>query len=204
MRVGFFEAWSGRKHKASACPNCLSVRVRYSQRSYAGLSALIFRVKPVKCLDCGTYFAVAGKRATPSDLNLAELNIAFRPEELDREPTGGATPDAPPSSHRHSSSRPRARKCPVCGSHSARPARWGPPVSSFRLDAREYYRCSTCNGSFTRTSPLRLVALLMVLSSALGVIGYLINRVRPGSTQNPASPRLRQNQVPKVEPPVFK
>ena len=77
-------------------------------------------------------------------------------------------------------------------------------ASVFRLDAREAYRCSACNASFMRTSPIRFLVLLLLLSSVLGGAAYLINNVRFGSTTNKASPRIRQNQVPKVPPPVFR
>ena len=169
MHVGFFEAWSGRRHTASACPLCRSPRVRHSRRSYDGLSARIFKVRPVKCLACGSYFAVGGKVAALSDLDLAELQIPFRLSELDPQTEGEVAPDLLPSYQHHSASTLPGRRCRVCGSREARPVRSGPAVSLFRLDAREFYRCSSCNASFTRTSPLRLLVLLTLLSSVLGV-----------------------------------
>ena len=75
--------------------------------------------------------------------------------------------------------------------------------SVFRLDARETCRCSVCNGSFSRTNLLRLTVLLLLLTGVLGAAAYAINAIRIRNSSE-TSPRIRQNKVPKIPPPVFR
>jgi hypothetical protein len=202
MHLGLLEGWAGRKRSSALCPHCLSPRLRPSRRRYEGASAWLFKVRPVKCLACGSYFPVAFTGRIPGDAEFDEMNIPFRPSETEphfrRDSIEIPSPARPPFLDRLN-----VQKCPVCGSRDTRPTRSEMAVPWFRLDARETYRCTECNGSFIRTSPLRFAVLSLLLASVLGVAGYLINTIRfkPAGS---VSPTIRRNAAPKIPPPVFR
>lgn len=198
MRVGLREGWIGRKRGLSVCPICESSRVRFSRRRYENAAAFMLKVRPAKCLACGVYFPV-GDKTVGLGGNLGDFELPF---DLD-EPRGERFPgSAPISLTADSSPGPPGSRCPQCGARSARPARTGMEPSPLRLDANVLYRCSSCNASFNRISPLRLVVLLLLLSSVLGAAAHLFSKRRSASPSS-QSPSLRRNQLPEVPPPVF-
>jgi hypothetical protein len=202
MHLGLLEAWAGRKRTSLLCPLCLSPRSRPSRRRYEGAPAWLFKVRPVKCLACGSYFPVALTGGALADAEFDEMSIPFRPIEVEPrfrpDSSEIALPAQPSIFHLFT-----AQKCPVCGSRDTRPTRSEMAVPWFRLDARETYRCTECNGSFVRTNPLRFAVLSLLLASVLGIAAYLINTIRFKPSAD-ASPRIRQRQVPKLDPPVFR
>jgi transposase-like protein len=202
MHLGLLEAWEGRKRTSPSCPLCKSPRSRPSRRRYEGAPARLFKVRPVKCLACGSYFPVALTGAIPGDAEFAELNIPFRPTEIDPFLQRDSVEILPQAS-RSVFQRLTVRGCPTCGSKETRPTRSEMAVPWFRLDARETYRCTECNGSFVRTNVVRFAALSLLLASVLGVAAFFINaiNVKPSSD---TSPRIRRNAVPPVPPPVFR
>lgn len=203
MRLGFEQGWSGRKRKLAVCPNCGSERARYSRRHYDGPWFLLFRVRPVKCSDCGAYFAIAlDASIRRPEGNLVDLHLPFRPSELD----GAAGPvedlDADPPSGELS--RPKG-KCPSCGSDSARlsrPASDQPLIT--RLDIKAVYRCTECNASFTRIRPARVIAVALLLFIVLAGLSYLAISTLGGRRSSNQSPRIKKDQIPAPSPPVFR
>lgn len=215
MEVGLLEGWRARNRRAEACPYCASRKLRYSRRRYDGVGAALFKLRPVKCVECGGYFPVVSRRSLPQHIDLVELHVPFRPTEMDPEPDEPRAPrgsgpldlitrpDRPVSTGPLPPGRKPGRKCPDCGARSARPVRDGEPPSFFRLDALLAYRCSVCNGSFKLVSYPRVFVFFLLLSGLLAAPAYVLNR-RNLFGGNDNSPRMRKNQVPKVPPPVLR
>lgn len=205
MRLGLKEGWAGRNRKTAVCPACSSDRARYSRRHYEGLWHLLFRVRPVKCSECGFYFPIArGATIRRPGTDLADLHIPFRPSELD-DPAEGflGAPEAGPSEP--PGSTPSRRACPLCGSHVVRPSRpEGEQSLPQRLDIRTAYRCARCNASFMRTSPLRLLAFAAFLLGVLGGLSYVATKTLSGRGPSDRSPRIRKDQIKQPPPPVFR
>lgn len=204
MRLGLKEGWAGRRRRTAVCPNCGSNRARYSRRHYDGVWFLLFRVRPVKCSECGVYFPVSGSAtiARP-ETDPVDLHIPFRPSELDdpaeafAEGTDALWDDA--------GSKPSRLSCPICGSRTVHPSRPGGDESiSRRLDVRTTYRCARCNGSFRRTSPLRLVVFAAILLGVLGGLSYLAIATLGSRGRSDTSPRIKKDQINQPPPPVFR
>ena len=205
MRLGLKEGWAGRKRKTALCPNCSSDRARYSRRHYEGPWFLLFRVRPVKCSDCGSYFPIAGDATiTRPETDPVDLHIPFRPSELDppvaMRPQGaaedpGSSPGATPS----------RVACPACGSRAVRPSNPGgdQPLTR-RLDVKTTYRCARCNGSFKRTDPVRLLAFVLIVLGVLGGLSYFILAAMGGHGESNRSPRIKKDQIKPPPPPVFR
>lgn len=206
MELAFREAWAGREKRAPACPTCRGERLRYSRRQYEGVWARVFRLRPAKCLDCGVYFPVSQDSAILSpQVDPADLHVPFWPIEMEERAerdsaAGGWTP--------RDARTPRSgarRACPLCGSDDVRPSR---PAGDERplsaLDVTVPYRCVSCNGSFRRAVPTRIVAILALVAAVftgLIFVGRLLTGSR--SSGNPA-PRIKKGQVPNPPPPVFR
>ena len=159
----------------------------------------------MKCSDCGSYFPIAGDATiTRPETDPIDLHIPFRPSELD-DPTdglpGGAAEDLPASP----GSGPSRRACPVCGSRAVRPSNPGgdQPLTR-RLDVKTTYRCSRCNGSFRRISPVRLLAFSVILLGLLAGLSYFVIAALGGHGESNRSPRIRKDQVKPPPPPVFR
>lgn len=172
------------------CPNCSSDRARYSRRHYDGVWFLLFRVRPVKCSECGAYFPISG-RATirRPETDPIDLHIPFRPSELD-----------------DSAARLRGGGgCPVCGSQAVHPSRpEAEPSLIRRLDVKTAYRCARCNAGFKRTNPLRLLAFSLILFGVLAGLSYLAIGVLGGHGRSNTSPRIKKDQIKQPPPPVFR
>ena len=205
MRLGLKEGWAGRKRKTALCPNCSSDRARYSRRHYDGPWFLLFRVRPVKCSDCGSYFPIAGDATiTRPETDPVDLHIPFRPSELDqpeeRLPRGPA--EDPPSSP---GSPPSRVVCPVCGSRAVRPSNpGGDQPLALRLDMKTTYRCARCNGSFRRTNPVRLMAFVMIVLGGLAGLSYFVIAALGSHGQSNPSPQIKKDQIKPPPPPVFR
>jgi hypothetical protein len=156
----------------------------------------------VKCLACGSYFPVPFTGGIPSDAEFDDLSIPFRPSESEPYVRRDSIEIGPPPPGKIGL-RFINQKCPICGSKETRPTRSEMAEPWFRLDAKETYRCTECNGSFVRTNPLRFIVLWLLLATVLGLAAYLINAVRFKPSAE-VSPRLRPRQVPKLDPPVFR
>jgi transposase-like protein len=193
MRLGLKEGWAGRKRKTAVCPSCSSDRARYSRRHYDGPWFLAFRVRPVKCSDCGSYFPIAADASIRRpETDSIDLHIPFRPSELDGPQDGGAGTFP-------------AGACPICGSDQVRPSRPGTdqPLAR-RLDVRTPYRCARCNGSFRRANPLRLLVLSLLLVGVLAGLSYLGIAVLSWRGRIGNSPHIRKDQIKEPPPPVFR
>ncbi len=205
MRLGLKEAWAGRKRKTAVCPNCSSDRARYSRRHYEGMWFLLFRVRPVKCSECGSYFPIAaGATIRRPETDPIDLHIPFRPSELDDPPEGlqGGEGDA---LAKLPGSKPSRRACPYCGSRDIHPSRLeGEPSFTRQLDVRTTYRCGRCNASFMRANPLRLLAFLLILLGVLGGLSYVALVTLGGRGPTDRSPRIRKDQIKPPPPPVFR
>ena len=204
MRLGLEEGWAGRKRRTALCPNCSSDRARYSRRHYDRVWFILFRVRPVKCSECGAYFAIARDATiTRPETDPVDLHIPFRPSELDNpaESFSGSHEDAP----QDSSGKPSRRACPICGSHDVHASRPGGEQSlTRRIDVKTTYRCARCNGSFRRTNPLRLLVFSLVLLGVLGWLSYLVIAALGGHGPGNRSPRIRKDQIKQPPPPVFR
>ena len=203
MRLGLEEALAGRKRKIAVCPSCGSERARHSRRYYDGPWFLLFRVRPIKCSDCGLYFPIAAngslRRAV---VDLGDLGIPFRPSELDSSPEGPGEPASPPLPDK----LPRKRGlCPNCGSNAARALRPGTSGTLLRLfDAKDEYRCHECNASFRRISLVRLVLVALFLFTVLAGLSYIGLATLGRSKASTAPPGIRKDKVPQPSPPVFR
>lgn len=205
MRLGLKEGWAGRKRKTAVCPDCSSDRARYSRRHYDGVWFFLFRVRPVKCSDCGTYFPVSGGATIRHpETDPADLHIPFRPSELD-DPARGSRGGKADASDEAPGARPSRGSCPVCGSDAVHPSRPEAETSlTRRLDVKTTYRCARCNGSFKRTNPLKLLAFSVVLISLLAGLSYSAIRLMGSRGLANNSPRIKKNQVTQPPPPVFR
>ncbi len=203
MRIGFRAAWEGTNRKVASCPICGASRVRYSRRTYDGFWALIFKTRPVRCLECGVYFPIAVRSSIPPDVELVDLQLPFRPSELDA-PLGLAPVRTRPAGVTIPFSGPGAGNCPDCGSSAIRPARFSAEISWRRPDVREPWRCIDCNASFARVNPRRVIALIAIVLGLLLGVAYLAHSLRGGPGGGGKAPTIRQNQVPKLPPPVFR
>ncbi len=194
MHLGLREGLEGRRRKIAICPACSSDRARYSRRHYEGIAFILFRVRPVKCSDCGVYFPIAQDGSIPNpQRDPVDLHIPFRPSELDTTVEDGEE------------GRVLSGACPVCGSEDVRPSRpESNPSLASRLDVETTYRCVACNASFRRTSPARVLFLSVILLAVLGGLGYLILSVLGSRGQRNLSPRIRKDQVKEPPPPVFR
>lgn len=205
MRLGLKEAWAGRKRKTAVCPNCSSDRARYSRRHYEGAWFLVFRVRPVKCSDCGSYFPIApGATIRRPETDPNDLHIPFRPSELD-DPLEGIQAGEATALVKPVGSKASRRACPHCGSRDIHPSRTeGEPSLTRQLDVRTTYRCGRCNGSFMRTNPLRLLAFLLLALGVLGGLSYFLITMLGGGGPTDRSPRIRKDQIKQPPPPVFR
>ncbi len=205
MRLGLKEAWGGRKRKTAVCPNCFSDGARYSRRHYEGIWFLLFRVRPVKCSECGSYFPIAGDATIRRpETDPIDLHIPFRPSELD-DPAEGLQGGEGDSSAKPPGSRAFRRACPICGSSDIHPSRLeAEPSLTRRLDVRTTYRCGRCNASFMRANPLRFLAFSLILLGVLGGLSYLVIATLGGRGPSDRSPRIRKDQIKPPPPPVFR
>ncbi len=200
MRLGFRQGWVGRRRKIAVCPNCGSRRARPSRRLYQGLWFLVFKLRPVKCSDCGFYFPIPadgsiGRWAADS----ADLGIPFRPLELDD------PPEASGELVSGDKSAKRRGQCPGCGSYSVRSSNPGDDRALLRrFEVRDGYRCLKCNASFRRINLLRLTTVALVLVTVLAGLSYfgIVALGRPTSTTG--SPGVMKDKVPRPPPPVFR
>lgn len=203
MRLGFKEGWVGRQRKIAVCPKCGSGRARHSRRLYGGLWFLVFKLRPVKCSDCGLYFPI------PSDGSIGrwapdpgELGIPFRPLELDDLPgsTGEPAADARPDK-----SASRRGKCPGCGSYSVRSSSQGTERALIRrFDVKDEYRCLECNASFRRLNLTRLILGALAVVTVLAGLSYLGIATLGRPTSSKVLPGVRKDKVPQPSPPVFR
>lgn len=206
MRLGLKEGWAGRKRKTAVCPNCSSDRARYSRRHYHGLWFLLFRVRPVKCSDCGVYFPIAADATiTRPETDPIDLHIPFRPSELDHPAEGFPGGEADELSSESPGPKPSRGACPICGSDAVHPSRPGGDQTLIRrLDVKTTYRCTRCNGSFRRTQPVRLLAFAMILLGVLAGLSYFVIATMGGHGESNRSPRIRKDQIKEPPPPVFR
>ena len=203
MRLGLKEGWAGRRRRTAVCPNCSSLNARYSRRGYGGLWFLVFRVRPVKCSDCGSYFPIAGNGAIRRpETDPHDLHIPFTPSEMAAHAEARSDPDDPPGDG-HGPARLR-RTCPVCGFDDIRPSRQAIGPSASRLDLQTTYRCVRCNASFKRTNPLRLLAFSLLLLGLLAGLSYIGLALLGARRLNNPSPRIKKDQVKPPPPPVFR
>lgn len=205
MRLGLKEGWAGRRRRTAVCPNCASNRARYSRRHYDGVWFLLFRVRPVKCSECGAYFPIAGNATiTRPETDPIDLHIPFRPSELD-DPAEGLPGGEAEAGAEEPGTKPSRISCPICGSRTVHPSRPGGDESiSRRLDVKTTYRCARCNGSFRRTSPLRLVAFSAILLGVLGGLSYFAIVTLGSRGRSNTSPRIKKDQIKQPPPPVFR
>lgn len=201
MELGFGEARAARERRASACPGCRGTRLRYSRRKYEGLWARVFHLRPAKCLDCGAYFPVSRSATIQNpQVDAAELHVPFWPLEMeeraDREAAAGAREGAAEARLPRASGRSR---CPHCGSLEIRPSSGEEPL----LNLRTTFRCIACNAAFQRVVPARFATLLLLGTVVLGAVIFLAGLMTGRAVPRP-TPTLRQGQVPKLPPPVFR
>ena len=176
------------------CPNCSSNQARYSRRPYEGLWFLLFRVRPVKCSDCGAYFPIAADGSIPRpQRDSVDLHIPFRPSELD------------PMAEDGEDLWKSRGACPVCGCEEVRPSRpESNPSLISRLDPKTTYRCVRCNASFRRTNPARVFLFSLILLGLLASLSYLALAALGAHGLTNKSPRIPKDQVKEPPPPVFR
>jgi transposase-like protein len=206
MRLGFGEAWRGQRRRSPICPRCGKESARASRRHYDGFWALVFRVRPMKCPDCGFYFSVSAKGSRwPVQPDPTGLRLAFQASELSETDSG---PDVSvPSGRAPAGERtPRGSGgCPRCGSESVRRAVAGPYESIVsRLHTKDLYRCLHCNASFKRANPLKLLVMTLALSTVLFVLTYLVLEALSRRSKAGGSPTIRDSQLPQEPPPVLR
>jgi len=205
MRLGLKEGWAGARRGIAVCPHCASLSARHSRRSYRGLWYFLFRVRPVKCSDCGSYFPIARTGAIRRpETDPKDLHIPFTPSELAA--PAEALADAALDDLPGDAPRPGrlSRSCPVCGFEDIRPSRQGIEPTTLRLDLKTTYRCVRCNASFNRTNPLRFLAFSVVLLGLLAGLSYLGLAVLGARRLSNPSPRIKKDQVKPPPPPVFR
>ena len=201
MELGFGEARAGRERRQPACPGCRGIRLRYSRRHYEGVWARVFSLRPAKCLDCGAYFPVSRSSAILNpQSDPAELHVPFWPLEMqeraDRDTAAGAD-WAPPETRPSRASR--RGTCPHCGSREIRPSSAEEP----RLNIKTTFRCTSCNASFQKTVPKRLLTMLVLGMVALGALIFVVGLMTGRGSPRP-TPTIKKGQVPKPPPPVFR
>lgn len=203
MRLGFKEGWAGWQRKIAVCPKCGSALARHSRRLYGGLWFLVFKLRLVKCSDCGFYFPV------PADGSIgrwapdpAELGLPFRPLELDDLPESTGEPAADARSDKSAN---RRGKCPGCGSSSVRSSSQGTDRALIRrFEGKDGYRCLKCNASFQRINVTRLIGVALALLTVLAGLSYfgIVALGRPTSPR--VLPGVGKDKVPRPSPPVFR
>jgi hypothetical protein len=205
MRLGLSEGWAGTKRRTAVCPQCSSQSARYSRRSYDGLWFQVFKVRPVKCSDCGAYFPIAARGSIRRpERDPQDLHIPFSPSELEARGEVFAEPELDDGESAGPRTRPSRKACPVCGFEAVRASRQGPEPSAGRLDVKTAYRCVRCNASFKRVNPLRLLVFSALLLFVLGGLSYVSLRALGGSRVRDQSPRIRKDQIKPPPPPVFR
>ncbi len=206
MRLGFEEAWVGRRRRIAVCPICGGARARYSRRHYEGLWFVLFGVRPVKCSDCGLYYPMAGHGdVSHPPYDPEEVHIPFQPSELDEAMARAAESAADPGSSEPPILSRRKGSCQNCGANALRPSRPGPDRRlRLQLDPRDPYRCLACNASFKRLNMKRLVVLGFVYLAVVAALAYFVASLAGGPARSNRPPRIMKDQLPPQVPPVFR